>query len=586
MQDFNLYFKYNLYFLNKYLFFIVLLFNTTFALDVSANDSFVGTSSKIKLVSDSNESLSFYLLHPSKKIFPIANLQGVSSSSTNLQIPSIYLMKEGTYQLLVYNEEMVLLASDDFFVVSDAVGGNVEINPDNKFELLEFPTTINLLEPVSFTLRALDDNLELFPGYSGTVKFEVIGDPNATLPTNYQFELSDGGEHLFADSLVFTQSGSHKFVITDVDDESIRAEFDVLVLESQTEFESPVEIVVNEPVNNSISQTSQISFKGSTGVGLDIQLFENDVLLETFTADSDGNFDFMSPALSDGDYKFNLVVNNVKSDDINVKINTGTVSLDSFDLSKDELISSEIFDVSASVSAELTSASIVISGLKTPLLIDGKDISGQVAAPLLPGEYELLLILTDEFGVSSNFKIDKKITVSESDNSVIGDDDLDVPNDVFESPSNEVILDPNLPTPNAVTGLTAIVSDKMVTLKFNHSSDDTGIAFYEIRYGESIDNLNLFVETKGPINEWFIPELDNDVEYFFQVFAVDLDGNTGEGSDIISAIAGRPDSTSLFGSQVNDDVIRSDVGPSLYLSIFISLIFFVLFHFNVLKFNK
>lgn len=569
----------------KYFLPLFILLNSSLAIDLTINDSFVGSSSKIFVNSDSDESLNFYLLHPSKKIFPISNLQSINITNGSVfEIPPIYLMNEGTYQLLIYDQQMQLLATDQFFVVSDAVGGNIEINPENSFELVDFPTSVNVLQPLSFTLRALDDNSELLPSYNGTVKFEVIGDSNATLPTNYQFDLNDGGEHLFASSLVFTQPGTHKFVITDTDDESITAEFDVLVLENQTEFDSTINIDVDEPLNNTTSSKSQINFKGSTSIGLDIDLFENDVLLDTFTADADGNFDFTSPALSDGDYKFNLVVNNVKSDDINVTINTGSVSLNTFELNKEELLSSEIFEIDAVASSDLTSASLVISGLKTPLLVDGTSITGQVAAPLLPGEYELLLILTDEFGVSTNFKIDKKINVIPSDTSVVDEDDIS--DDVFESPSSQVILDPNLLTPNAVTNLSALVDDKMVTLRFNHASDDTGIAFYEIRYGESIDNLNLFVETKGPINEWFIPELDNDVEYFFQVFAVDLDGNTGVGSDIISAIAGRPDSTSLFGSQVNDDVIRSDVGPSLYYSFFLSLIFFLLFHFNILNYNK
>lgn len=570
----------------KYFLSSLLLLNTAFALTLNVDDVFVGNSSIINIENSIVEPLSFYLLHPSKQVFPIANMQNIKVSGIKkLTIPTIYLMTEGSYQILAYNSSKDLVATDDFFVAAHAIGGNVVIPDDNKFELVDFPEIVNLLDPISFTLRALDDNGELLPNYTGTVKFEVIGDPNATLPTNYPFELNDAGEHLFSNSLIFTQSGTHTFVITDTDDESISAEFEVQVLENQTEFDSVIEINVDEPINNAVSQKSQVDFKGSTAVGLDIQLFENDVLLETFTADSDGNFEFSTPALADGDYKFNLVVNNVKSDDINVKISTGSVSLQSFELSSENLISSEIFEITANLSSDVTSASLVISGLKTPLLVDGSLVSGQVAAPLLPGDYELLLILVDEFGVSSNFKLDKKIKVTQSD-SAVDDSTIGAEADVFNSPSNEIILDPNLVVPNAVSNIIADVSDKMVTLRFNHASDNTGIAFYEIRYGESIDNLNLFVETKGPINEWFIPELDNDVEYFFQIFAVDLDGNTGEGSDIISAIAGRPDSTSLFGSQVNENVIRSDVGPSLYYSIFISLLFFVLFHFKILKFYK
>ena len=97
------------------------------------------------------------------------------------------------------------------------------------------------------------------------------------------------------------------------------------------------------------------------------------------------------------------------------------------------------------------------------------------------------------------------------------------------------------------------------------SADDLGIAFYSIRYGTNPDNLDLGVETATDETAWFIPNLDSDTRYYFQVFAIDLDGNSSvEGSDLIFADIGRPDSTSYYGNaDPGTDVLVDGVDTSV-----------------------
>ena len=551
-------------------FFILFFFFFSVALaDFDVDSIQISNDLDFSWESEDITNVDLYLLHPSKKVFPLVDFQKATFLKQKAyNVSRFYFNVPGQYSLLAYDQAGDLIVSKDFAVLSKDIGGNVEVDQQH-FEFVDLPLSVKVLEEVSFSLRSLDLTGELDPSYLGTVRFEVEGDFNAELPTDYEFIDSDVVEHLFSSGLMFSTKGLHTLKVFDINDDTLVAEAEVSVIEKQEDSDAEVLLEITQP-SFDFSDSSQIQFVGKTNAGLDVQLFENDVLLETYQADSEGNFDFLSPALADGDYKFNLVVNGVKSTDKNVKIKTQTLNLESFEIAKLDLIPSEMFEFNGSLSDLASSASIVINGIKTPLIVDDTALSGQVSAPLLPGEYEVLILVQDEFLKTTTFKLDKKIKVSLGSESSSEDSVDSFINDIEFS--DEVILDPNFETPSAISDLTLDVADKTVTLKFNHAKDDSGIAFYEILYGQAQDNLNVKIDTNGPVNEWFIPNLVNDVEYFFQVQAIDLDGNVGEASPVVSAIAGRPNSTSMYGTASTNAYAASDVGPDLWIAICLAMV--------------
>ncbi len=62
--------------------------------------------------------------------------------------------------------------------------------------VVAMPTTVTAGQPVSITVTAVDQNGNVFPGYTGTVHF-TSNDPQAVLPANYTFTAADMGVHTF-----------------------------------------------------------------------------------------------------------------------------------------------------------------------------------------------------------------------------------------------------------------------------------------------------------------------------------------------------------------------------------------------------
>ena len=161
-------------------------------------------------------------------------------------------------------------------------------------------------------------------------------------------------------------------------------------------------------------------------------------------------------------------------------------------------------------------------------------------------------------GTSNSFQLDNSLIVVAPPSDTIVTDGLDDV-DQFVIPdfsSRNVFGNP----PTAPDSLSGEISDKRIDLNWNAASDDLGIAFYTIKYGKSADTMNLSVETATDQTTWFIPNLDANSKYFFQVFAIDLDGNQSpDGSNIISVDVGRPESTSYYGqADPGTDIVLDD----------------------------
>ena len=553
-----------------------------------------GDSMSAKLtVSDTQALVDVFLLTPSSLKLPVDTFTFEKDKDYNLDldIKSLFLPQDGAYYLIaVDSESNKLLASDSFLVVDNGfsisklfgIGGDDQLlaqaqepNPDEeeeviagienpRFEFVDFPEVIEQFDDITFELRALTADKQLDSDYLGTVSFEVLDDSNATVPGDFTFESDNAGIQQFNTSVSFSSPGEQILRVFDINDETLEAAVKINVT-AKEDANEPVSVINLESPLPGVTNNNRVLFKGTTDVGVNVEVYENDVLLETTSSDTEGNFSVTTSPLADGDYSFQVKTANAQSDVINITIDSLTASLVDSNITPAQPAAGQVFEVSLVFDSEVSSASVIIDGIQTDLTASDnskKRFSASIAAPLLPDRYDVSVVVMDAIGTSNSFRLENPLVVIEAPSqSIVTDGIDDATDDQFVIPdfqSRDVFGNP----PTAPSSVAAMVTDKRVDLNWTASADDLGIAFYSIRYGVNPDNLNLTVETASDQTSWFIPNLDSDTRYFFQVFAIDLDGNSSpNGSEIISADIGRPESTSFYGNtDPGTDVIVDGVG--------------------------
>ena len=101
--------------------------------------------------SETIANVDLYLLHPSKKVFPLVDFQKTTFLKQKAyNVSRFYFNVPGQYSLLAYDQAGDLIVSKDFAVLSQDIGGNVEVN-QQRFEFVDLPLTVKVLEEVSFS---------------------------------------------------------------------------------------------------------------------------------------------------------------------------------------------------------------------------------------------------------------------------------------------------------------------------------------------------------------------------------------------------------------------------------------------------
>ncbi|WAM24863.1 lamin tail domain-containing protein [Myxococcus sp. NMCA1] len=110
-------------------------------------------------------------------------------------------------------------------------------------------------EPVAATVSVRDAHGNLASGYRGTVHFEIPGDVQATVPSDYTFTESDAGQRLF--NVTFAAVGSGQLVVTDTTTATLTGTATLSVqpgLLTALSVEGPAEsIVAGEPQSFTVS---------------------------------------------------------------------------------------------------------------------------------------------------------------------------------------------------------------------------------------------------------------------------------------------------------------------------------------------
>lgn len=461
----------------------------------------------------------------------------------------------GEFNSLLYMLRKFALVSLSAFV-SVSVLSSIALaqDEDYRFEFEDFPTSVDTFEDFGFTLKALNAAGELDSSYTGTVEFISETDSNAVLPSDFTFEPADGGEHVFPNTIFFTEEGSHILRVQDLEDEDIYAEIEFIVNGEAVSSGDGV-MVVDSPTSGT-STSNVITFSGEVDPGLEVRIYDRGQILDTVDASSDGEFIYRSSVLPDGDYVFTLETDTSESNEINVTIDSGSSSVTSVALQPSSPGISELVTIKVDLSDTANSVKVIINGVKTTLSKSdtiGRSFSGQFSAPSSQGTYGITVEITDELGNTSSVNSDTTLVVG----------------DPFALEGDELTFF----VPSQVTGIRAISSDRRISLTWNPAQDNTGIAKYLIKYGSSLDNLDLSVQTASNDTSWYIPNLVNGNTYYFQVFGIDTEGNLGDqGSQIVSASPSLTGSNSLHGSADGQVLVdeTTGTGPEHVIALLLS----------------
>lgn len=519
---------------------------------VEAFDTIVGFDSLVKVQNTSpGQKFIFRILPPrGKEIF----LQGVSFEGGifRQEIPGSVLDEPGTYQVYILSSGQTV-GNSQFSVYSDeplSVGGDFGetsvllsladvAEPVGALEIRNLPLSVQANQTTSFSVRAIDADGNHNRDYRGTIHFTSPTDANALLPVDYTFQSSDLGEHTFQLSLSFRAEGVQRLVVEDTDMPEMRDETTITVTAPRSTSSSST-VRITSPTAGRYG-VNVLQIEGIAPANATVDIYDNGQKIGVTRASSTGTFSYSSPVLSDGDHLLTVRSNSMESEEVLVTIDATASELTDFRLSKNPAGPGETITVTVKTDASLESVSVVLGDLLVDLTEN----------PQIPGTYEGEITAPDQAG---NYPIDVRTLDSNGNEGLYTEEETLV---VDESVSSRV----SFRVPSRVTNIRAVSGDHRVTLAWNPAQDDTGIVRYRIFYGIHPSNLNRVVNTADARTEWYIPDLQPGVEYFFTVAGVDTDGNEGQQKSepvsviVLGQVTGVSSASSIsgFGNLANAD---------------------------------
>lgn len=403
------------------------------------------------------------------------------------------------------------------FAFASVVSAQNNISGIHTFEFEDIPEKIHKGEPFSLTIAAYDNEKNVVIDYEGKIHFSISGSnaPFSTLPEDYIFEPEDLGKHTFSLGFAFQEKGNYVLKVSDFSNNEIYGEKELPVLESKDapSLFASSSVSIMSPGSGKSRDSVQI-VSGQAVVGKDVKIFDNSILLGTATADTTGNFTFTTPPLSDGDHLFSAAAVQENgtilgtSNTVSLTTDSTPPEIFSFSLKPASVSPGDPVEVTLTSEKDLTKVSLNVADTLYDLESDLENpdtYKGSFPAPTIPGQYSVTVFLADELGNEISYQNQGSFTVSGSQK------------------------------PSAVPSIHATSSDSRVNLVWASASDDFGVRNYRIYYGVSPDSLTQKVETSDASTTWYLSNLQNGVEYFFLVLAVDHEGQEGALSPLIRA---------------------------------------------------
>lgn len=441
------------------------------------------------------------------------------------------------------------------------VGGDQDAGPAYNFTFEQMPASVKVNQPVDFTVTAYDIAQKMATSYIGTVHFSAVGDNSmyVNFPQDYTFTPSDLGKHTFPLSLLFQQEGTYQLQVQDTKKPTLSGITTVVVKGGSTTSTTGSNLVaITVPSPGSYSANIQ-TISGNAPAGKDVKIYDNNEEIGTVVANLKSQFEYTTQPLADGSHEFAALSVDQKgvvigsSDKVSITINTKPPALQGVQLvpgfSATPGLSVQIQVMS---DAHLKSLTLDMNGTQTELTEDVLQpgvYRGTFASPVQPGQYDLKFVIHDALNNQNSVVYEQKLIV----------------------------------TPDAAQSLKAVKDVKAVPGLFKVSlmwsdpdNSPTLVKNYRIFYGTSPTTLTNSVDTLGNAHQWYVPNLQNGVAYYFGVVAVDQSGNYGAGGTLIFATpndpqtikGGLPAADTLIGS----DTMNGETGPEVLWLVPLSII--------------
>lgn len=174
------------------------------------------------------------------------------------------------------------------------------------FEIVA-PTEVIVNEAFDVTVKALDESGKKLDKYEGTIFFDTNQNPaDVTLPFEdgeYQFTLSDQGEHTFQKGFTLKKAGKYELVIFELDGPGGGVEkiIDVTAVAKDGTAPTKSDVVIQEPTTNTTVSTKTLPVSGTSKPTSSINIKLNGAKVKTTQTDKDGKFSAEIGDLKAGD---------------------------------------------------------------------------------------------------------------------------------------------------------------------------------------------------------------------------------------------------------------------------------------------
>lgn len=436
---------------------------------------------------------------------------------------SISMLKSGVASFSVYDVTSDSLITSNVKVASsgDLAMGNASGSVDH-FKFEDVPDEILKGENFSLKLTAQDSNDQVVLAYNGSIRFTVDGENSASvvIPDDYQYQISDQGEHVFSLAFLFQKAGNYHLTATDMINMEVVGEVDLVVKDASGAGSGDSSVTLSNPIAGTYSNNMQV-ISGSAPASSKLKIFDNESELTSLIVGASGNFSFTTSALEDGEHKIYAATVN----EVGTIVETSavvTLIIDTFapEISQvvmepsDTVVPGSPVKVKIYTDSNLSSASLLFQNNLLVLTKNNQGyFEGNLVAPNVVGEYKLEFVLNDRLGNES--KISDKATLKVSN----------------------LLGEGTVPT---LTGLVAASDNNKVVLTWAAPENGpTVIKNYRIYFGLAPNQLTQAVDTYSNATTWYIPNLQNGTQYYFAVIAVNDKGDTSSKfSNIIGAVPG------------------------------------------------
>ena len=434
--------------------------------------------------------------------------------------------------------------TDQNTVIGHAVGASSGAVSYLAFK--DLPQAVSVGQTISFTLSAMDQSAQVAMEYAGTVHFAVTsGDvASARLPSDYTFGITDAGAHTFSLSLSFNTPGTYIIEARDTIDSELFGTLTVSV--AGTSGTSSDLITLSNPVPGIFANKTQV-VSGVATPGAKLKIYDNNAEIGSATADSTGNFMFVTTAMNEGDHEiFVAIVNDggtiiASSSKIKFKIDTTPPTFERLEFVPAGVTASTEVEARVYAEANLTKVVLQLAGGSYELTAseDGY-YSAKFKAPATAGDYVSSITLADALGNQTKKEKETALKVGLQGATGIGE--------VTGTTSAQTVGD--------VANLKAYSADHKVVLKWDAPKTGNPVKFYRVFYGIAANDMKYAIDTWSADTTWYIPDLRNDTTYYFAVVAV---GNGGEISSHVSNVGtGIPGTSTYLPPDVMEGIAGSE----------------------------